>query len=44
MRSILHVRGKFAFSGDMFGDPRLSLFVDPYDSVAVVDIQCMAMM
>ena len=33
MRCKLHVLGKFVFSGDVFGDLRLSILVDPYVSV-----------
>ena len=35
MRCKLHVIKSFVFSGDAFGDPRLSLFVDLYVSVCV---------
>ena len=31
MRCKVHVLGKFVFSGDVFGDPRLSILVDPYN-------------
>ena len=50
MRCTLHALGKFVFSGDAFGDPPLSMFVDPYDSIVdeVIDVQyiveCLPMM
>ena len=41
MRCKLQVLGKFVFQGDVFGDPRLSILVDPCGSVVdeVVDVQ-----
>ena len=35
---IRHVLEKFCFSGDVFRDPHLSIFVDPYDSVNVDEV------
>ena len=36
MRGKLQVLGKFISQGDVVGDPRLSMFVDSYDSVDMV--------
>ena len=36
MRGKLQVLGKFISQGDVFGAPRLSIFVDYYDSVDMV--------
>ena len=42
MRCKLQVLGQVVSQGDVFGDPRLSIFVDPCGSVVdeVVDVQC----